>query len=597
MKKIICCFLLMSLLLGMLGSLSGCKEGSGNEGTDTVRLTLIDRGVSNYIIVYPAMATKAEREAAELLRSKIHELTGIRLKSDTEEFLKKEDGAHYIYIGNTTFEPAIAAKEEISKEYFDAYEADAVGGDIYFVGASMEALVNAVKHYTEKLAEYYDKAGNTLQFAGFHFNGETVAPTGFSARNIREYAIVYASGWLNIKNIAKELQQEIENRTGFEIGIYSDKEIPEGKYEILLGETNRALSARCYEGSARLMEYEFVVEQCKVQLVFGGCYSAEKCLSEFSKRLKTTTDNMWTTGSYYKKDYATETQELTSGSDVRIMSANILAYRWGEARYDNILPAAQRAEIFAGVLRNYSPDAVGVQEMDEPWNDAFPWYLERMAQKDGVEYTCLHNKATYNDNTMINFSTILYRSDLYKVDETGCRVFSIWEKTPSYYQRVASYVKLTAKDNSGKEFALVNTHWAHEDHETVNACAVEQAALVNELKAKYAGVTVFCTGDYNNLDTREWKDDYLNQMVADINGKIASQEAKSNGVLITPGGCRANGITNMREANPREIDDSFIDHIICSGGAWAVMRHDTIRANGCHVLSDHSMIYADVDLK
>ena len=53
----------------------------------------------------------------------------------------------------------------------------------------------------------------------------------------------------------------------------------------------------------------------------------------------------------------------------------------------------------------------------------------------------------------------------------------------------------------------------------------------------------------------------------------------------------------MHENIMREVDNSFIDHIICAGGATTVMRHDTIRANGCNILSDHSPIYADIDLK
>ena len=200
---------------------------------------------------------------------------------------------------------------------------------------------------------------------------------------------------------------------------------------------------------------------------------------------------------------------------------------------------------------------------------------------------------------MVNFSTIVYRSDIYRLDESGAEVFSIWEQTPNYFQRVATYVKLTDKTNPSKEFALVNTHWAHENRDVVNACAVEQAAVVNKLKAKYPGVNIFSTGDYNNLPIsakRDWADQYLDQFVSDIGGKIASKVAKSNGVLITAGGCRT-GASKLNENVLRELDDSFIDHVICAGGAYDIKRHDTIRDNKCHILSDHSPIYADIDLK
>lgn len=587
------------VLFGTFGGLTGCMDFGNKEdesdGSSVIKATVVQNGSSNYVIVYPATSTATEKEVADLIREKIYQVTDVRLKMESEEFLTKVDGAHYIYIGNTTFDAAVAAKQAISEKFFDAYEADAVGDDIYFVGASDQALLNAATYFVENLVEKnYDADTKTLCFEGFRFDGEKLAPMGFSKENIREYVIVYAADWPNARNMAKRLQEIIDAKAGVALNVYSDKEISERAFEILIGETNRPTSARCYEGTSRIMEYEYVVEGNKLQLAIGGSYSGEKCIAEFSKLMSN--DGTMTSGSYYKKDMATVHQSLTSGSDVRIMSANVLAYRWGEASYSNVLPTAQRAEIFAGVLLNYTPDAVGAQELDDPWKQVLPWYLERMATKDNVEYSYEHSTASVENKTMINFSAILYRSDLYNIEETGCRVYSIWEKTPNYFQRVASYVKLTSKTDSTKQFALVNTHWAHEDHETVNACAVEQAALVNELKAKYPGVSVFCTGDYNNLSTREWGDTYLNQLVSDIGGRIASNEARSKGVLITPGGCRASA-KNMHENVMREVDNDFIDHIVCSGGAIAIKRHDTIRANGCHILSDHSPIYADIDLK
>ena len=53
----------------------------------------------------------------------------------------------------------------------------------------------------------------------------------------------------------------------------------------------------------------------------------------------------------------------------------------------------------------------------------------------------------------------------------------------------------------------------------------------------------------------------------------------------------------MNEDKPRSLDDNFIDHIVVSGGYANVLRHDTIRANGCNVMTDHSPIYADFSLK
>lgn len=601
MKRLICIFLALTLLLGMSSLIVGCNNEGGEEEESTVveapKIPLIEKGKSSYIIIYPDEATPSEIEAVYIIREAIASVTGLRLKSMTEEYKDSEKGANIIYVGNTSFAPAKTAKEEISKEYHDAYAIEYSEKDIYIVAASEEALITAANFFAEDIVKgNYDSKTKTLLFASHRYNGEVVLEDGFAVKNIRDYSIVYTSeDGVSFKSTAMELQEIIEERTGFKPDIFVDTELEEGSFEILIGETNRSLSQKAYDKTSRIMEYEIVIEQYKVQLAIGGYFSAEKCLTAFSEKILRKADQTFASGNYYKTVLTDKTQTLTEGADVRIMSANILAYRWGESKAPNVRPVAQRCEIFMGILRNSTPDAIGVQETDQPWVDVLPWYLSRMAEKDGIEYTFLFSEATHESMTMINFSTILYRSDLYNLDDSGVEVFSIWDNTPSYFQRVASYVKLTSKTDADKEFILVNTHWAHEDDATVNACAVEQANLVNRLKDKYKDVTIFNTGDYNNLPSRKWKDTYLNQFVAAINGKIASKVAKDKGVLLVPGGCRG-GAEDMIEGILRDIDDDFIDHIIYAGGTCDVLCHDTIRENKSQILTDHSPIYADFKL-
>ena len=596
MKRISCALIALIILLCSIGSFCACRDEQPVP-EEAPKLPIIQNEVSNYIIVYPDYPTTTEVDVAQMIKDKIHDVTGVRIKSMNEEFMDDESEKNVIYIGDTTFEPAKTAKTQILQTYFDAYVIDVSDKDIYIVGASDTALFNGVSYFIENLVEKnYEASTKTLYFEGCQFSGKETTPAGFCLQNIRDYAIVYSGEkGFNHFSIAQKLQGLIKDQTGFSPEIYRDSDKEEGRFEILVGETNRPLSARSYQNTGRIMEYEFIVDQSKLQLAFGGYYSAEKCLNEFSMRVLKYQSAVLATGSYYANLIANISQPLTEGADIRIMSANVMAYRWGEGRYSNVLPIAQRCEIFAGVLLKYRPDAVGIQEVDDPWLEVLPWYLDRLAKKDGLEYTHLFANLTYENKTMVNFSSLVYRSDLYQVDDSGCEVFSIWDATPDYFQRVASYVKLTSKTDVNKDFILVNTHWAHENEEYVNACATEQAALVNRLKGTYSGVPIFCTGDYNNLSTREWRDRFLLQFASSVNGKIASDIARTKGVLITPGGCRAK-VEKMHENVFRDIDDSFIDHIVCTGGAYDILRHDTIRTNGCHVLSDHSPIYADISL-
>ena len=82
MKKILCVLMALVTLLGVGGSFVSCKQEPTSE--EVVRFPIISNGSSNYVIVYPEKASVSEIEAARLLREKIYELTGVRLKSLSE---------------------------------------------------------------------------------------------------------------------------------------------------------------------------------------------------------------------------------------------------------------------------------------------------------------------------------------------------------------------------------------------------------------------------------------------------------------------------------------------------------------------------------
>ena len=112
MKRIFCGVMALICLFGLLGLFAGC--GEKNEEEQAPPLPIIENGVSNHIIVYPATPSAAETEAVNVIKEKINDVTGVRVKSVSEEFVEAEDASAMIYVGNTTFEPAVAAKEKIS---------------------------------------------------------------------------------------------------------------------------------------------------------------------------------------------------------------------------------------------------------------------------------------------------------------------------------------------------------------------------------------------------------------------------------------------------------------------------------------------------
>ena len=428
----------------------------------------------------------------------------------------------------------------------------------------------------------------------------------FDVRYIESYTIVYADEPTGLESVANSLCNAIKKATGKTLPVVCDSDSPERIHEILIGPTNRSFSRQCYAESSHIMQYEIQMQKGKLQLVVGGPYSAMKCVDQFTAHVLTSGEKLREGVSYYATELATDSQPLTEGADIRVMSSNVLAYQWGEEDYPNVYPVATRAEIYAGVLLRFLPDIVGAQETDNPWMVALPYYLTAMAEKDGVEYTHLLCKVENRGRMVVNFSSILFRSDLYTADASGCDVFEANYQS-SYCQRVGSWAKFTSKSDPTLQMVLVNSHWAHETEARILSCVNEEAALVARMKEQYPGVPIFCTADYNSDATKKPRDEadnpnvktrdqYFLQFVDLISGTVASDAAREKGVLITPGGCRGSA-SSMGETKLRGVDNNFIDHIVMAGGYADVLRHDTIRSNGCHVMTDHSPIYADLSLR
>ena len=79
MKRIICCLMAIFITLGTAVSFVGCNDSKEDkDAQDKNRVTVIQGGVSNYVIVYPAICSEAEDEAVNIIREKILEITEVR---------------------------------------------------------------------------------------------------------------------------------------------------------------------------------------------------------------------------------------------------------------------------------------------------------------------------------------------------------------------------------------------------------------------------------------------------------------------------------------------------------------------------------------
>jgi endonuclease/exonuclease/phosphatase family metal-dependent hydrolase len=263
-----------------------------------------------------------------------------------------------------------------------------------------------------------------------------------------------------------------------------------------------------------------------------------------------------------------------------MMTTNILADEFNtDANYKN---AAYRAEIYAGILIAYTPDVVGVQESDTSWSPLLDKYIAQINEEYGYNYARLYS--TYE--SMVNFTSLIYRADKLSVGTSGVQVFNWWytHSTPTYHMRNITWAQFTLKSNTSKKFIFANTHWSyrleHQDKYGTDTLRTqnkdETETFLSTMKSKYSTMPIFLVGDFNTSVGYFIKNDYNNYwLVSQCN--LISTQASSNGTLIT--------------AIPTS---NYFDHIFGTG-TYTVKRYDHFTTpNYKNKLSDHPFVYTDL---
>lgn len=597
------CLLLAVLMLG--GLLSACKNGDTSVETETEpatdasteerpdeRLKLVNAGQSAYTLVYPASASSLALQAMNRFVNAIEKQTGVKLETVNE--LRRPEGtedasATLILFGDTEYAATQAVRKTLA---VDQYAIRAVGSQIVIVAATDTLLLSAAADYAADLLKpnliVEADGSKTLYLQEYTYpSSKAEQAISVNGKKLYELSICYATDLPGYQAIAKQLQALVLEVTGYSLNLYADSERSDGGAEILIGKTNRTLSQSLYTTrTPKLMSYAIEISGNRMQILCGGPYSARECVSEmrFSLFGQETLD--LEDGTYMDKQLAADPIAATAGSDVRVMTSNVLAARWGEdynTEYaSTIPPVEQRAEIYASILATYQPDAVGVQETDQKWLDYFPNYLAILKTQYGLDYTWLFQTMDGKPN----LTTILYRADRLELVESDCRDYSFWNANrSSYHLRVLGWARLRLKAQPEQEFILLNTHWSHgENNETpeqVDACMNEEIALVNELWKRYS-LPIFCTGDFNN---RQDSDRILN-LRQQTGLRDSMLDAKENGTLVNYiGGCGNVGATRT--------SDTYIDHILGIGD-YEVLKYETVLGNRAIWLSDHAPQYTDI---
>lgn len=272
-------------------------------------------------------------------------------------------------------------------------------------------------------------------------------------------------------------------------------------------------------------------------MLFGGCGKTEEVV--FS-------DNV-------NELISTEIADRAEGSNVRIMSANVLVHikGWGGT------PVEPRAEVFSAMLSHYLPDVVALQEFCRDWHKLLPPQIEQdyevVDNKKSDYTTMIYNKNTLN---MIDSGVLRYSKESNK----NCRfvVWGVFEKTAT-----------------GERFAVTSTHWdfgmEEKKIEMRDAQVTELADLVKKLNTDY-NAPVFACGDYNcyERDIENGAESY--QKFAEVSGmrdskfidnitlnigKAAAFEEESWDHIFVTDGAEIKSFSILAEDYSKEFSDHF----------------------------------------
>ena len=352
-------------------SASGSADGSG----DSVAITVVKDGETDFVIIKPEKCTKNELDGAfdifKAYRSEYEVVVGNRDDSET-----RKDGVYEIIIGNTNRPETVKARELLiqkSNMYAEDYIICAIDGNIVIYSITDEMLPMAVNRFVDTyvaMAEIPDDLADVNATEG---DFETVTIGGDS--KLYDFSIVrshFETSYLTQLEL-ENLHNVLREKTGHHVPIVEDAYKQAGDREIIIGGCNR-------EGQTVDKDdmdfYEIKVEGTKVYISGGSDYAVAVGVREFTDMIKNGTtsfaDGILKTGDY--KD----TVAKYDGSEYKLV--------WSD-EFDDVKIDEEKWRIYHDhEFANEAPDGKPVYRSTDASTFLYDGKLYMLALKDDKAY-------------------------------------------------------------------------------------------------------------------------------------------------------------------------------------------------------------------
>lgn len=282
-------------------------------------------------------------------------------------------------------------------------------------------------------------------------------------------------------------------------------------------------------------------------------------------------------------------RESEAITPVRVMSSNAL--------FDS--SAAERAPRLIENYLFYKPDLLGLQEINRTLQEVLigpmreRGYSVVSARPDESRRKDFEHSSLSAKYPSVNYVPILYNSSRFEEVWSDFYMYrSTWTPTKGVTAAVFR------ERGSGRLLAHINTHAAillssyevpdktprMSEEWRIDNCR-QIIGTWKEISAKYGGIPVLITGDFNSNENSE---SYSGYIAAGLrNAKYVAEHSASRNI----------GSFHALGAMPLEGKDSApIDHIFVTPEGVRVLRHSIETRREVLEASDHCMILADVEL-
>ena len=567
MKKLLTAFLLISIVFSFGILLSSCNnmpdtppsedntdesgtaDGFDTESTpDDISFSVGD--FKSFVVIRPEKASDAFKHSVTVLRDAIQEHIGVTLNYRDDYVMEDvpmyAESEYEILVGK-------CARDEV-ETYYSSTSLRAldcgytvVGTKILILGTTDEAvaasvdlfindiLKNAPKDSSEALID--SDNGDKLIRASYPIDSLSVNGT-----SILDYKIVYSGSLVDTGiRLAEELQNLINDKTGYIIPIVNDAKAEKSAHELRAGRTNRDIDTI---PTLELEENQYIIHPDENGVLFYanddlGIYEA---FAYFYKMLTTEEKTL-------SLDLTSSIVSQKDLTPIRVMSFNV-----------KTIGQDERRELVKTVILDNAPGIIGFQEADETW-------MKYLAEDIGDKYSYVGEGRGGGGKD--EHCSIFYRRDLYLLCGQGTKWLSdtpnkVSKFPESTYNRILTYAILQDKVTKEK-FVVINTHLGG------NGGLLQAKVLVKLAADYFSDYNIIITGDFNcQLDTETGKTITSAGFTSSVECAISSDPAPTAG-------------------------NKNIDHIFVSNGDAVVFLHDVLNQtiNGKNP-SDHHPVIADL---